>query len=278
MTEPRPYAENDRPLRVISYGGGVQSTAMLVLAATDRLGRVDAALFANVGDDSEHPDSLRYVREVATPWAAERGLPVHELRRVKRDGTVETLKGRILDPTKKSIAAPWRGENGSPMTRDCTSNFKVDVLARWLREHGATRQNKAEVLIGISVDEIERANNGQPRPTENRTYPLLDLRLTRGDCAQIIRDAGLPVPRKSSCYFCPFHNLRNWQEMRRDEPELFEEAACLEDYVLARQVTLGRFPLYLTGRGKPIREAITEAQATLFPEGPETCDTGYCWT
>jgi hypothetical protein len=39
---------------IISYGGGVQSTAMLVLAIRGQLGyQIDAALFANVGDDSE---------------------------------------------------------------------------------------------------------------------------------------------------------------------------------------------------------------------------------
>lgn len=46
-------------LRVISYGGGVQSTALLVLAAS---GRIDfrTFLFANVGDDSEHNATLVY--------------------------------------------------------------------------------------------------------------------------------------------------------------------------------------------------------------------------
>lgn len=46
---------DDRRLRVFSYGGGVQSTAALVLAAQ---GRIDfpAFVFANVGEDSEHPD------------------------------------------------------------------------------------------------------------------------------------------------------------------------------------------------------------------------------
>jgi hypothetical protein len=41
-------------LRFFSYGGGVQSTAALVLAAQ---GKIDypVFLFANVGDDSEHP-------------------------------------------------------------------------------------------------------------------------------------------------------------------------------------------------------------------------------
>lgn len=60
-------------LRTISYGGGVQSTARVVLAA---LGEIDyrIALFSNVGDDSEHPATVTYVRDVATPWAAAHGV------------------------------------------------------------------------------------------------------------------------------------------------------------------------------------------------------------
>jgi 3'-phosphoadenosine 5'-phosphosulfate sulfotransferase (PAPS reductase)/FAD synthetase len=48
-------------IRVFSYGGGVQSTAALVLAAQ---GVIDyhTFLFANVGEDSENPDTLAYVR------------------------------------------------------------------------------------------------------------------------------------------------------------------------------------------------------------------------
>lgn len=44
-------------IRAFSYGGGVQSTAALVLAAQ---GIIDYPLFlfSNVGDDSEHPGTL----------------------------------------------------------------------------------------------------------------------------------------------------------------------------------------------------------------------------
>uniref|UniRef100_UPI00397B190F hypothetical protein n=1 Tax=Salmonella sp. SAL4434 TaxID=3159889 RepID=UPI00397B190F len=80
-----------------SYGGGVQSTAMVVMAAHGELhgGPYDAALMSNVGDDSEHPATLAYVREVAIPWADSVGFPIHLLQRVKRDGTTETLYGRL---------------------------------------------------------------------------------------------------------------------------------------------------------------------------------------
>src|SRR5947209_5246716 len=51
-------------IRVFSYGGGVQSTAALVLAAQ---GKIDypTFLFCNVGADSENPETLTYVEQYA---------------------------------------------------------------------------------------------------------------------------------------------------------------------------------------------------------------------
>lgn len=34
-------------------------------------------------------------------------------------------------------------------------------------------------------------------------YPLREWGLTRRDCGKMIADAGLPVPPKSACFFCP---------------------------------------------------------------------------
>lgn len=269
-------------LRVISYGGGVQSTALIVLATQGQLGRVDAALFANVGDDSEHPATVAYVRQVAQPWAAERGLPVHELARRKRDGTVETLMGRLTREGSKSLPIPVRmPDTGAPGTRSCTHDFKIAVLGKWLRAHGASRKAPATVLIGISWDEALRMSNKRLKPYEQAEYPLCDRRLTREDCKRIIERAALPVPPKSSCYFCPFHRPTVWAQMRRDEPVLFHKAAALETLLNARRDALQKTRVYLTRFGMPLAEAIgPDVQLALdFGTGPgETCDEGYCWT
>lgn len=266
--------------RIISYGGGVQSTAMLVLAVAGRID-VDAAVFANVGDDSEHPATLTYVRTVAQPWAAERGLPVHILDRVRRDGTVETLWARLMREDSRSLPIPVRMSNGAPGTRSCTADFKIKVVGRWLREHGATPETPATVCIGISTDEVERLSNKRAAPYEQPTYPLIDLGLSRSDCTRIIADAGLPVPGKSSCYFCPFHRPAMWAEMRRDEPALFWRSVELERTLNRRRDTLGKDHVYLTRFAKPLDEAIGEAQQQLpgFESIAEAgCDAGYCWT
>ena len=270
------------PLRVISYGGGVQSTALCVLATQGKLGQIDAALFANVGDDSEHPASIRYVREVMQPWAAERGLPVHELQRIKRDGKTETLREQLMRKDSRSVPIPVRMQDtGAPGTRNCTSVFKIKVITKWLKAQGVTTDNPAEVCIGFSTDEAHRASNRRPNDYEVPEHPLLDLRLSRQDCKNLIARAGLPVPPKSSCFFCPFHRPAMWERMRRDEPELFERSVELEETLNARRRTLGRDEVYLTRFGKPLKDVI-EARPPDLPglDAPDadSCDEGYCWT
>ncbi|WP_225991310.1 adenine nucleotide alpha hydrolase family protein [Actinomadura montaniterrae] len=195
------------PIRAFSYGGGWQSTAALVLAAQ---GRIDfrTFLFANVGDDSEHPATLAYVRDHAAPYAAAHGIEVRELHRIRRDGTTETLYGRLMREGSRSIPIPVRMSNGAPGTRSCTADFKIRVIGRWLKAHGASPENPATIAIGISLDEIHRANTRRHEAYERIVYPLLDLRIRRTDCPRIIRSAGLPVPPKSSCWFCLIWNLR----------------------------------------------------------------------
>src|SRR2546429_6960652 len=144
-------------LRVFSYGGGVQSTAALVLAAQ---GHIDfrTFLFSNVGDDSEDPKTIRYVHEVAMPFAERHGIELHELHRVRRDGTIETLYGRLTKEGSRSLPIPVRMSNGAPGTRSCTADFKIKVIGKWLKAHGASAASPATVGIGISSDEIRRVN------------------------------------------------------------------------------------------------------------------------
>jgi len=267
-------------MRIISYGGGVQSTALCVLATQGKIGPVDAALFSNVGSDSENPQTLAYVQAFA-PWSAERGLNVVELNRIKRDGTTETLLENLLRPGSRSINIPIRmPDTGAPGNRNCTETFKVKVIRRWLRAHGVTKDNPATVLVGFSIDEMQRVNNRRPSAYEIPEHPLLDLRLNRHDCKLVIADAGLPVPPKSACYFCPFSRPSHFSKMRRDEPALFWKASELETVLNKRRDDLGKDHVYLTRFGKPLADAIQEEQPDLdFGElGSEGCDDGYCWT
>lgn len=274
-----------KSLTTISYGGGVQSTAMLVLAAQGKLGYdVDAALFANVGDDSEHPATISYVAEIAKPFAEAAGIPIVTVQYTRRDGSKWTLRERLSTPTKNGRTAdiiPVYTPQGMPFSRGCTADFKIRPIGKWLKANGASEENPAIVCIGISTDEITRVGNKKAMPYEQPVYPLIELGLDRAACQRVIAEAGLAVPPKSSCYFCPFHRPQTWAEMRRDEPELFWAAAELEAEINDRRKAIGRDEAYLTRFGKPLPEAIPEAQQMLpllEMAGGDGCDSGYCWT
>jgi hypothetical protein len=300
-------------LRIFSNGGGVQSIAALVLSAkakAARAGDIEAAaflldvthhkfslatllevldfdthLFCNVGDDSEHPASLRYVREVAIPYAEQHGIRFEILqktwKRGPNKGQPDSILSNMMRPDKAGIFIPLRmpAAGGAPGPRSCTADFKIDVIEQWVRAHGATKRGRAIVGLGISLDEFERMKTDSGEGLQQAEYPLITLRITRDQCIAIILRAGLPVPPKSSCFFCPFHRPSVWMRMRVEEPELFEQAAQVEDEINRRRAARGQGPGYLTRFGIPLRQAIGEQSMMQFEdEYSDACESGYCMT
>lgn len=267
-------------LRAFSFGGGTQSMAALVLASQGKLD-YRTFLFANVGEDSERPATITYVHEVAAPFAEAHGIELVQLRKLLRDGTPQTLM-QAIDRSEKSVPIPVRmGKDGAPGNRSCTAEFKIKVVEKEMRRRGATKEAPATVGIGISLDEWHRAGAPlDPRsPYQLRDYPLLDARIDRAGCHKIIREAGLPQPPRSACYFCPFHTSEEWRQLARKDPDLFEKACALEDKLHARGLALGRGEFFLTRYGVPLRDLFDGREMVLFDDSMEAgCDTGHCMT
>lgn len=260
--------------RYFSFGGGVQSMAVLVLAVQGRV-QYDEFLFSNVGHDSENPATIAYVENVAKPYAAANGIELTELQKLYR-GETETI-AQWLERDKRTIGLPVFLASGMPANRNCTSKFKIDVIARYQKQHGATKENPCATGLGISLDEIQRARSESGIAWQALEYPLLDLRMYRRDCMRVIADAGLPVPPKSSCWFCPFHRRDEWTRMKREQPELFAKAVALETMLNERRATLGRDEIYLHASLQPLERAVGDQMAFDFSESDMPCDTGYCF-
>lgn len=262
-------------MKTFSHGGGVQSTAVQVLASQGKVS-YDHFIFCNVGNDSENPATLAYIENYIKPFAADHGQSFIELQRHKRNGEVETLRERIMR-TKRSVPIPARMSNGAPGNRTCTADFKIRVMAKWLKQNGATKDNPATTGLGISLDELHRARTDSGIAWQVLEYPLIDLRLTRQDCRNIIERAGLPIPPKSSCYFCPFHSPVEWQRIKRETPELFEKAVEIEKRINEKRINekLGRGDeVWLHPYLRPLEDAVTD-QLTFFDE-MSVCESGYC--
>ena len=267
-------------LKVFSFGGGVQSTAALVLAAQGRI-EYRTFLFCNVGEDSENPDTLTYVQEVARPFAARHGLDLIELQKVRRDGSVDTVYRTITRPDTRSISIPVHMSNGAPGRRACTLDFKIRVVDRYLKRRLAARAPGVQAIVGLGISFDERLRVRYPlideeTPWKMRDYPFVDGKIDRAQCLVIIQQAGLPVPPKSSCWFCPYHSQRTWQALRDTRPELFEQAVALERFINERRVVIGKDQVFLSRKCKPLPMATSEyLQSSLFED--DICESGYCF-
>lgn len=149
----------NQPIKAFSFGGGVQSTAALVLAAQ---GRIDyrTFLFANVGSDSELPATLRYVRDFAIPFAEAHGLSIVELFRaaqcVPRPVGRHGPAGQGLHPAqvpphvRDSRLAPGLGPRQDPeATRARERADHAD-----LRRHGAWRRHRQNLGGHVVTEDL----------------------------------------------------------------------------------------------------------------------------
>jgi len=254
--------------RVFNFGGGVQSTAALVLAVRGEIPH-RTFVFSNVGDDSESPHTLKYVREVSGPYAKKNGIELVTLQKRTKDGKPQTLIQRIFK-TDRAMVIPVRlSRSGMPASRSCTAEFKVRVVQRWLKQHGATRDDPGTSALGISIDEIQRMRMDSGCAYTKLEYPLINLRIDRDECKRIIAGAGLPVPPKSSCWFCPFHSVREWARIQREEPGVFWRCVEMEKRMNDKLQAAGSDPVYFSDRLKPLDKAFS--QLDLFSKAPEDC-------
>jgi len=182
-------------VKYLSYGAGVDSTALLIL------GGYDEAVFVNHGGD--YPETYAFLE------AIQQRYPVTVLTpQVEGCSTIEEY-------CKKYGLIPLR------QMRWCTHKFKIRPMYAYF-------QRPCEVWIGISYDEKHRAT-GKTQKNVTLRYPLVEQRITRNQAKQIIKDAGLEIPRKSGCWFCPFQSRRAFRRLKGNYPELFARALEMEN-------------------------------------------------
>lgn len=190
---------------VLSYGCGVNTTALMVLLVKNKM-PFDEAVFADTG--GELPETYEYL-EVAESFLRKHGKTLTVVRS-KTGSLYDTCIRRRVTPSKM-----WRWS-----TRD----YKITPIHAYYRSSG----KHIYEYLGIAYDEIERMKKSS-EPYITSLFPLIDLQVTRDGCIEIIERAGLPVPVKSGCYFCPFNNIERWREIHEIHPELFLKAVELEE-------------------------------------------------
>jgi hypothetical protein len=230
----------EHPVRkILSLGAGVNSTALLVLK---ELGKVDfeSVVFSDTG--GEHPETYEFLDRVIRPYCDKLGV---ELFYIKRDGQplYETYLEKRIIPTR--------------MYRHCSDKFKIQPLKKFAMSNYPNQD--IQFIIGFCKGEEHRAEKFCL--SKFASFPLIDLGIDREGCKQLIKDAGLPVPIKSGCYFCPHTRVKNWKWLKRTHPELFNKAIKLEQNCM-------RYPDLTLHQGSSLEKVVSKKEMCDFITEP----------
>lgn len=248
--------QQTKPIRTLSMGAGVQTTALLLMYPE----RYDYIVFADTGDEKQ--ETYWYIENYLKPFCKAYDLPWITVKHKHGFSLMDWCLKRKIIPIK---ARRW-----------CTQDFKVKPINRFIRSLGAKKKNPVFVDIGISLDESHRANfSKKDVQYVKKEYPLLDEKITRAQCYEIIEAFGFPIPAKSGCDFCMFQKRSTLRKMLAT-PEgkvRLEEINKMEknDRYYPHKPLIGNFV---------IDGLLNNKTLDNFPddENDESCGTDHCFT
>lgn len=247
--------------RVLSYGGGVDSFAML-LRALELGERPDAVAFVDVADPEhidpgEWPSTYRHIEEHLRPLLVRERIPFH---------VVDSERFPVRDA--RSLFAWLKARRQIPVAgpnRICTAIAKVERFEAWAE---ATFPGEAlEVWIGFEAGEERRAakdpNAGKPSAWRVNRFPMIEWGLCRCRSEKLIAAAGFPVPPKSACVFCPYATRGDFKTLARELPARFAEIVELE---ASKPPTKNGAKLSIKNFRTVVRDGVKVYLPTMLPE------------
>jgi hypothetical protein len=266
-------------MNILSLGLGVQSSTLYFMSHFGIIDPIDYAVFADPGAESEETKKFlewilqwQFDNDAAPIIVADQKNLLKDILTAKN-----STKNRFV-----SIPMFTKNENGQigMLRRQCTNEYKLEVVDQAIRElYGLkkyARNLPTNVLIGISLDEIERMKISREK-WKTLIYPLIKMRMTRMDCEKYLRDNKLPLPPKSACIFCPFQSDSRWIDKKENFPEEWD--LCIKiDKIIRNSTKKGiKSPAFLHPSGKPLDKVDfkNEKQYKIFQTFKNECE-GMC--
>jgi len=220
--------------KIISFGGGVNSIAMTIMLY--KRGEIYPCVFADTM--AEHPETYCYMDYFEKEFMSKYGQKIIRLDPINTP--------QYYYPSSRSLPLYERHikYKSVPMAIQvfCSNEYKRHPLEKFA---------PCEHIIGFAFDERHRA--------KDKIYPLIDVKITRQGCIDIIRNEGLNVPRKSGCFFCSMQRISQWEDLWKNYPDLFQRAIDLEN----------NSSLLIRSDGRSLevlRERFESKGAELFPD------------
>jgi len=274
--------EEKKMKEIVSYGGGTQSTAMILMALNGKfdLPRPDFAVFADTGDEPEFVNE--YVKYFIDLVKHHYDFDIYTTKH--KNG----LSNHLLSPPQKSRDGRFYtssvppfftlDENGKKgmLMRQCTSDFKTNPLSKLINSK-LKRAEPYRLWIGMSFDERSRMKVSNLKRRTNY-YPLVDNFVNRIDSINYVKLLGVKPAQRSSCVFCPFHSDRYWVWLKKYHSSEFQRAVDFEIKIQAQaNWDYSKTKYFLHSDCKPLSEVVfaNKNQLNIFPELIDECD-GLC--
>lgn len=177
-----------------SFGAGVNSVALAEI-----LNHKPEKVFADTG--CEYPETYNYLKCYPHPVTVLNN-PVEGCK------TIEEWCHKL-------------GHGPFIKFRSCTYKWKIRRIEKYI-------ERPCIINVGIAYDEKHRAKIFKKGKIKYR-YPLVDNKITRKECIEIIKNAELDVPPKSGCWLCPFQPKASWWRLGRNHPDLFWRAVVVDE-------------------------------------------------
>lgn len=198
-------SRNGEEKHILSYGGGVNSVALL-LYILEHGKPLDEVIFADTG--AELPETYDY-STLVQDFLRKYDVPFRIVKS-KGDDLYERCSRRKVIPSQL-----WRW---------CTRDLKIRPIYAYYR----SLKTHVNQYLGISYEERDRYRDSGVSYVSN-IYPLIEDSITRDKCVGLINKAGLELPVRSGCFFCPFNSVSRWVEIYKKHSNLYYKAMALEE-------------------------------------------------
>ena len=189
---------------ILGLSGGKDSTALAIYLRD----RVPGMEYVFLDTGKELPETYEYLGRIE----AFLGKQIVRLNaEYSFDHQLEVFGGYL-----PSASARW-----------CTKTLKLKPFEKFVGD------DSAYSYIGIRADE-DRVGYISHKPNLIPKYPFREDGLVYEDIMQILNESGIGLPEyyswrtRSGCYFCFFQRKSEWLGLKREHPDLFEQAKAYE--------------------------------------------------
>lgn len=257
-----------KEFHVLSWGGGTQSTALLLKFAKGEIKnpdgtpiKLDYIFFADTNNESEM--TYKQVYKVKDYIEKTYGLKIHitkknkelvpdeEAIRLIQSGEVESYRSskyadlfqshvlyfqgvlNSIDVMPFWVRNEITGKVGKTNFKACTFSYKINQVMKELRlltgiKKFDTKKHQVYMYIGFSIDEYQRVKPNFHKYADNK-FPLVEMNLTREDCINYVEQELGFRPISSVCNMCYANDINKVYSIYKGDPEGWKRLLVLDE-------------------------------------------------